>query len=68
MTLKDLKVIYDREHSQAGDTEQDFYEWAVNYLLKQTNYNQEDLKELKNEINRHLKGFEKAIEKIFGKE
>ena len=64
MTIKDLKSIYEANHSQAGDTEQDFYEWAIAYLLNKTTYNKEQLKELKNNLHRHLNGIEKAIETL----
>jgi len=33
MTRKELDKIYETEFQQAGDTEYDFYEWAVAYLL-----------------------------------
>jgi hypothetical protein len=56
MTLKDLQVIYDRKFSQAGDTEQDFYKWAIDYLLQK----KLDTKTIK----RHIKGIEKAIETL----
>jgi len=64
MTLKDLKIIYDRENIQAGDTDLDFYEWALAYLLNKTTYNKIQLEELKKEINRHLVGIKKAVEKL----
>lgn len=37
MTIKDLEAIYNQEHKQAGDTEQDFYIWVIEYLLKMLN-------------------------------
>ena len=59
MTIESLRVIYDREHSQAGDTETDFYEWAVAYLLnKETEH-----KLLIAQINRHLGDIKKEINK-----
>ena len=59
MTIESLRVIYDREHSQAGDTEIDFYEWAVAYLLnKETEH-----KELIKQIKRHLIGIDKSLKK-----
>ena len=59
MTIESLRIIYDREHSQAGDTEIDFYEWAVAYLLnKETEH-----KELIAQINRHLGDIKKEIQK-----
>jgi hypothetical protein len=60
MIIGDLKVIYDRENIQAGDTDLDFYEWAVTYLLdKETEH-----KKLIAQINRHIIGLNKAIEKL----
>lgn len=38
MTHKELVDMYEREAKQAGDTEKDFYEWAIAYLLKMINY------------------------------
>jgi hypothetical protein len=33
MTRKKLEEIYDNGFAQAGDSETDFYEWAIDYLL-----------------------------------
>jgi hypothetical protein len=60
MTLNDLKIIYDREHSQVGDTEQDFYEWAIKYLLDKKS---ED-KEIIIQIKRHLGDIKKELKKL----
>ena len=59
MTIKELQIIYDKEHSQAGDTETDFYEWAVAYLLNK----EAEHKELITQINRHLGDIKKEIQK-----
>ena len=54
-----LRAIYDKKYIQAGDTTEDFYIWAINYLLRKTNN-----KILVTQIKRHLKGIEKALEKL----
>jgi CCR4-NOT transcriptional regulation complex NOT5 subunit len=33
MTRKGLEKKYDKHFAQAGDTETDFYEWAIAYLI-----------------------------------
>jgi len=57
MTKKELRTIYDREHSQAGDTEMDFVNWAVDYLIEKQD------KSFLKILKRHTKGIEKEIEK-----
>jgi hypothetical protein len=37
ITKEVLKELYDRKYAQAGDTELDFYEWAIDYLLENLN-------------------------------
>jgi hypothetical protein len=59
MTKEELRVIYDREHSQVGDTEEDFNNWAIEYLIEKI-VNKQSLKTIK----RHLIGIEKAVEKL----
>lgn len=44
---KDLIAIYNKQHKQAGDTEREFLNWAISYLLKTLN----DL--LNTEMNAH---------------
>lgn len=60
MTLQDLKIIYDENHSQAGDTDLDFYEWAVAYLLNK----EIEHKELARQIKRHLGDINKELKKL----
>lgn len=36
MTRKKLEAIYFTKHMQVGDTELDFYDWAIAYLLKKS--------------------------------
>jgi uncharacterized protein with PIN domain len=33
MTRKGLEQKYNKEFAQAGDTETDFYEWTIAYLI-----------------------------------
>ena len=33
MTKKQLEDIYNKHYAQAGDTQYDYYEWAIGYLL-----------------------------------
>ena len=57
MTTDDLKVIYDRDVMYAGDTEHDFYEWAIKYLIEI--YTKEKIRI--QIIKRHAKGIQEAI-------
>jgi len=34
MTRNELEKIYFGKHMQVGDTDLDFYEWAIAYLLR----------------------------------
>lgn len=56
MTKQELRIIYDREHSRAGDTEKDFTDWAINYLIDTRD------KQFLGIVKRHLKGIQNAIE------
>lgn len=59
MTMKELEVIYNTKYIQAGDTQGDFYEWAINYLLNK----EMEHKELITQISRHLGDIKKEIKK-----
>jgi hypothetical protein len=37
MTRKFLERIYNNKHHQPGDTDKEFYEWAIDFLLKRIN-------------------------------
>lgn len=58
MTKKDLIELYDRKYAQAGDTEEDFTNWAIDYLIETRD------KQFLKIIKRHTKGIEKAIETL----
>jgi len=58
MTKKDLRELYDSKYAQAGDTEEDFTNWAIDYLLDHRD------KQFLKVLKRHTKGIEKAIETL----
>jgi hypothetical protein len=59
MTEKELREQYDKCLAQAGDTDLNFYEWAINHLLS-TKDNKETIKTIK----RHLKGIDKSLDRL----
>lgn len=43
MTRKDLEELYDEKYMQAGDTNTDFFEWAIAYLIDIVNRLQKNM-------------------------
>lgn len=58
ITKQELRVIYDKEFAQAGDTEKDFTNWAIDYLIENRD------KQFLGIIKRHLQGIMKAVETL----
>lgn len=58
MDRKELRELYDKKFAQAGDTEVDFLEWALNYLTEIRD------KPFLKILKRHTQGILKAIETL----
>jgi len=58
MTKKELKELYDKKYAQVGDTEMDFVNWAIDYLIDHRD------KGFLKILKRHTRGIEKEIEKL----
>ncbi len=53
MTRTQLEKLYNKKHAQAGDTEHDFYEWAIGHLIEKLDLPEKTDKQIRTFVEDH---------------